>query len=119
MTLEDVFTLIYCLLLFLSVNHAFIHPRLHSFSFLIMPDVLPPSLLLQEFNEFGSFAFGKGALCASELGILRKQRIKSFGVILIFSFAVLDRLHVIDCLPNVWMLDGRIVTCNFKDFLFF
>ena len=24
----------------------------------------------------------------------------------------LDRIHVIDSLPNVWMLDGRIVTCK-------
>ena len=25
---------------------------------------------------------------------------------------ILDRIHLIDCLPNVWMLDGRIVTCK-------
>ncbi|KAJ8306566.1 hypothetical protein KUTeg_017111 [Tegillarca granosa] len=25
-----------------------------------------------------------------------------------------DRLHVIDCLPNVWMLDGRIITCKYR-----
>ena len=23
-----------------------------------------------------------------------------------------DRIHVVDCLPNVWMLDGRLVTCK-------
>uniref|UniRef100_K1PR63 Uncharacterized protein n=1 Tax=Magallana gigas TaxID=29159 RepID=K1PR63_MAGGI len=24
-----------------------------------------------------------------------------------------DRIHLIDCLPNVWMLDGRIITCKY------
>lgn len=25
-----------------------------------------------------------------------------------------DRIHVIDCLPNVWMVDGLLVTSKFK-----
>ena len=24
-----------------------------------------------------------------------------------------DRIHVIDSLPNIWMLDGRIITCKY------
>ena len=32
-------------------------------------------------------------------------------------FVVTDRLHVIDSLPLVWMLDGRIITCEFYVYL--
>ena len=32
------------------------------------------------------------------------------------SIIVVDRIHVIDCLPHVWMLDGRIVTCKYQFF---
>ena len=31
----------------------------------------------------------------------------------LFLFLVVsDRMHVIDSLPLVWMLDGRIITCE-------
>ena len=32
--------------------------------------------------------------------------------ILCSFFVVADRMHVIDSLPLVWMLDGRIITCK-------
>jgi len=25
---------------------------------------------------------------------------------------VVDRVHAVDCLSHVWMLDGRIITCK-------
>ena len=30
-----------------------------------------------------------------------------------FTFYCIDRMHAIDSLPLVWMLDGRIVTCEY------
>ena len=36
----------------------------------------------------------------------------------LFLFLVLsDRMHVINSLPLVWMLDGRIITCEFNNFI--
>lgn len=32
-----------------------------------------------------------------------------------YNFNVADRAHVIDCLPNVWSLDGKLITCKYVD----
>ena len=36
----------------------------------------------------------------------------SFFRFFVFFFVSADRMHVIDSLPLVWMLDGRIITCK-------
>ena len=33
-------------------------------------------------------------------------------IIFKFFFSFKDRLHLIDCLPYVWMIDGLLVTCK-------
>lgn len=42
----------------------------------------------------------------------KNSGIQFWKFVIVIIFVVSDRIHVIDCLPNIWMLDGRIVTCK-------
>ena len=35
-----------------------------------------------------------------------------YVVLLCCCCACADRVHAVDCLPHIWILDGRIITCE-------
>lgn len=40
------------------------------------------------------------------------HHINNSSAIIFLVFSFLDRMHVIDSLPLLWMLDGRLITCK-------